>query len=649
MNRRFKRTIERGPGNESLTENWNKYRAVFESLDNPVIQLDRDNRINHLNYAADEMFGGLSIPGASNSGQASADQKLAYQIKNLTAMTISSTPEIALEKQLETGSGRRNFQMKLKRIVDARGTFRGTVIVLTDITEHRQVEEKNRRQAFELGERVKVLDCLYSITKLLQKASISTAELLQESVDLIPPGWQYPEETCARINFDGKEIRSGNFKDTVWKQASDIVVFGENRGSLEVFYLEGKPELDEGPFLKEERKLISAITKSLGQIIERKQMEEEVRQQKNFLSNAIESLSHPFYVIDASDYQLVLTNSAARNEGSVEKKTCFNLTHRSSKPCRKIDHPCPLREVKKTGKPMIMEHVHYDKNGILRNVEVHGFPMFDSKGKVVQMMEYSLDITKRRQAEEKIRRLNEELEERILERTAALQASNKELEAFAYSVSHDLRAPLRHIEGFADMLSKQIASILDEKSRHQLDNIATAAQQMDSLIDHLLAFSRMDRADIQRTQIALKALVKEVLHQLELQTAGRTIHWKFGQLPVVYADPAMLRQVLFNLISNAVKFTFNRKEACIEIGGQITESETVVFVRDNGVGFNMKYVGKLFGVFQRLHSKEEFEGTGIGLAIVRRLVQRHGGRTWADGALNSGASFYFTLPNYREE
>jgi signal transduction histidine kinase len=238
-----------------------------------------------------------------------------------------------------------------------------------------------------------------------------------------------------------------------------------------------------------------------------------------------------------------------------------------------------------------------------------------------------------------------DLEKRVAERTAELAASNKELEAFAYSVSHDLRAPLRHIDGFMKLLQKNAGTALDEQGRHYMNAISQAARKMGLLIDDLLSFSRMGRHAMSFQQVEIGPLVRDVIGELAPDAAGRNIAWRIGELPVVGGDAAMLRLVLDNLIANALKFTRPRQEAHIEIGslpGQ--NAHAVIFVRDNGVGFDMTYADKLFGVFQRLHRAEGFEGTGIGLASVRRIIARHGGRTWAEGKVDQGATFYFSLP-----
>lgn len=253
-------------------------------------------------------------------------------------------------------------------------------------------------------------------------------------------------------------------------------------------------------------------------------------------------------------------------------------------------------------------------------------------------------INERKRAEAEIVKLNAELEQRVSERTLQLESANKELEAFSYSVSHDLRAPLRHVQGYVDMLAREAEGRLSDTGRHYMRTIADASREMGVLIDDLLAFSRMGRAEMRETSVNLDALVRETLRDLETVTRERNIVWKMPPLPAVQADPAMLKLVLANLLGNAVKFTRPREPALIEIGSGGMEGERVViFVRDNGVGFDPQYAHKLFGVFQRLHRADEFEGTGIGLANVRRIISRHGGRTWAEGALGHGATFYVTL------
>jgi PAS domain S-box-containing protein len=265
----------------------------------------------------------------------------------------------------------------------------------------------------------------------------------------------------------------------------------------------------------------------------------------------------------------------------------------------------------------------------------------DEQERPVAILETNNDITERKRREEEIQGLNKE----IARRSTELESINRELEAFAYSISHDLRAPLRHMAGYTELLQKKASSVVDEKSKHYMAMILDSAKRMGNLIDDLLAFSRIGRAETQKTLVSMAQLVREAIAEVRQDTQERNIVWKIGALPDFYGDRSMLRLALVNLIANAVKFTRQRPQAEIEIGcANGNRDELVVFIKDNGVGFDMKYVGKLFGVFQRLHQSEAFEGTGIGLATVQRIIHRHGGKVWAEGAVDGGATFYFSAP-----
>jgi two-component system cell cycle sensor histidine kinase/response regulator CckA len=366
-----------------------------------------------------------------------------------------------------------------------------------------------------------------------------------------------------------------------------------------------------------------------------RQAEAAVEAERQRLLALLEEL--PAYVyLKGQDYSIKFANRFFRDRfGESENRPCYEVTYGLSAPCQ----DCRVFEV--LTNPEVQEKEWIHKSG--RTYHTYVYPFADSDGSPL-VLELGIDITDRKKAEAEIRQLNEELEQRVQQRTAQLEAANLELESFSYSVSHDLRAPLRAIDGFSRLLLHDKALMLDVEGRRLLDIIRANTQKMGQLIDDLLAFSRLGRREMKVADLDMERQLAEVLKELEETLEGRTVHWDLKPLPHAWADRALMRQVWINLLGNAMKFTRPREAAVIEVCCRSAAIEDIYYVKDNGVGFDMHYAHKLFGVFQRLHRYEEFEGTGVGLALVQRIIQRHGGRVWAESPASGGATFYFALP-----
>ncbi len=382
-------------------------------------------------------------------------------------------------------------------------------------------------------------------------------------------------------------------------------------------------------------------------ITERKRADEALRASERQLSLVYDNVSDIiFYLAVESDdrFRFVSINPAfLKATGLTESQVVGQLVQEV------IPEPAHAlvlgnyEEAIRDKKTVTWEEVSVYPTGT-KHGEVSVTPIFDANGHCTNLIGTVHDITERKQAEEEIRQLNAELEHRVLERTAQLEAANQELEAFSYSVSHDLRAPLRAVIGFAGAVLEDYAERLDAEGRRYLTIIHDSARNMGQLIDDLLMLSRLGRQQMTLSEIDMTALARSVAEELQRAMPERALQFVIPALPTARGDRALIHQVWVNLLSNAVKFTRFRDQAVIEVGGKAGASENVYVVRDNGVGFDNRYVDKLFGVFQRLHGADEFEGTGIGLSIVRRVIHRHGGQVCAEGQVERGAAFYFTLP-----
>ncbi len=452
-------------------------------------------------------------------------------------------------------------------------------------------------------------------------------EAIGESILIIFPADRVDEEIeiLQRI-AKGERI---NHYDTVRKRKD---------GSLIDVSVSSSPIIDSSGRIIGVSKIVRDLTESNRIRNEMMRARESLRDAQDRYRAALDHLLEGYQII-GFDWRYVYVNDAAAAQGKMRKEELLGRTMTEIYPgIENTEMFSALRRCIEGRLPSKMENffVFPDGSSGWYNLIMEPVP----EGAFI----LSVDITQEKKDAQELAKHREHLEELVRERTAELAEANKELEAFSYSVSHDLRAPLRHIDGFARLLSNRVNSLLDGESKRYLQTIVSSSRQMGTLIDGLLEFSKTGRTEIAKSRVAVRVLVDRAIVDLGKETEGRIIDWEIGPLPEVEADYQMLYLAILNLLSNAVKYTGGRERAMIEVNHKREGKEDIFRISDNGVGFEMKYGDKLFGVFQRLHSFEEFEGTGIGLANVRRIISRHGGRTWAEGKVDEGATFYFSLP-----
>ena len=635
---------ERVRAEEAVRESEERNRTTLQSLGDAVIATDGSGRIVQMNPVAETLTGWLE---AEARGQTLAsvfrivNEETRAPVESPVALVLREGQVVGLANHtvlIAKDGNERPIADSGAPIRNAKGETTGVVLVFRDQTEERRAGDALRRSEAILRAVIEGTTNLVSVKD--QDGTIVIAN-------------------SAMTRFIGKpesEIIGKSDLELVAdaKQAAEIVE--NDRRIMATGQSETVEETGDGPagrwhylftkspYLDSDGHVIGVI--GIGtDITERKRAEKLVLEQYAILRAILQGTDAAVFSLDR-EYRYTTFNDAhaatMKALYGVDIQIGASLADYQSVP---EDWQLARKNLDRAlrGEAFVESAFSGEEGRSRRYFEISHAPIRTGTNEIIGVSVYSRDVTERKQAEDEIRLMNVSLEGRVQDRTAELEASNNELEAFSYSVSHDLRAPLRAIDGFTRILADEYAAHLDTEGKRLCAVVRENAKSMAQLIDDLLAFSRLGRAEMNLSRIDMAAMANAVFHELTTPESRGRIDFQVGALPPAIADPMLMRQVWMNLLSNAIKFSSRRERAIIEVSARQSQGESIYAVQDHGAGFEMQYVGKLFGVFQRLHSASEFEGTGVGLALVQRVIRRHGGCVWATGEPDKGATFYFTL------
>jgi PAS domain S-box-containing protein len=629
--------------------------AIVDSSDDAIISKTLEGTITAWNRGAEKVFGYLAAEAVGRPmlmllppERASEEAEILEHVRRGESVEHFETVRVRKD-------GRRiDISATISPIWDSSGALAGASKIARDITARKRAEEalhqSDARRRFAL-ETAKLGDWELDLTTLKATRSFLHDEIFGYPSPL--PAWSF-DIFLDHVHPEDREIVRERFQSSVsqgtrWEFECRIVWLS---GEIRWIWACGDHYRDPSGKATRMFGIVEDITDQRQIAAALAEQAEALAHQTRMLKLVLDSMGEGLVAADREGHFLIW-NDAAR---TLMGRGAADLPPDQWTPHYKVYLPDGITPHPVESLPLVraLRGESVQQELVVRNpeskesvfLEVTARPLKDDQGNLCGGVAAMRDITQRKAAEREIRKLNQDLEARVAERTAQLQAANRELEAFTYSVSHDLRAPLRHISGFSRILVEEFAPSLPEEVQHHLRRIEEGAARMGKLVDELLNLARVGRQALTVQATRLGALVQDVVTLLEPETEGRQVEWKIADLPVGECDPTLMRQVFQNLISNALKYSRPRSPAVIEIGQSERDGQMVIFVKDNGVGFSMKYADKLFGVFQRLHRPEEFEGTGVGLATVQRIVQKHGGRVWVEAEIDCGATFYFTLGGF---
>ncbi len=658
--------------------------AVVESSDDAIVSKTMDGIITAWNRGAEKTFG---YSAAEVVGKPVLmlfpPERMEEEADILRRVGLGESVRHYETVRLRKDGTRVDVSTTISPVKDANGTIIGASKIARDITERKEAEKRLVWQAQELSRQTAELarsrQALEDQTRLLQSVLDSISEGLvaadaqgkfllwnpaAEKIYGMGPAKVPPSEWAKHYNLflpdtvtpipDGQNPLALAIRG----QAVSDVMFVKNAATGKGIWLEAcaSPLRDQAGNL---RGGVSAFRDITQRVLDERELalraeelersRQALEDQTRMLQSVLDSMGEGLVAADETGKFLLWNPAAARILGESathlppdrwgEHYRVFEKDMFTPYPAERLPLARAIRG--ETCTTELYVHNPELERGVW--IEVSGGPLIDKFGAVRGGVVAIRDITQRKADEEKIHTLNDELEERVAERTAQLAEANRELESFTYSVSHDLQAPLRHISGFSQLLQEEFGDLFAPEARRYVERIQEGTHKMGVLVDEMLNLARTGRHPLHLHSVALLAVVEEVIAMLKPDTDGREIEWKISPLPTLECDPVLIKQVFQNLIANALKFSRNCAPAVIEIGSAADRKDVIVFVRDNGVGFDMKYADKLFGVFQRLHRQEDFEGTGVGLATVHRIVQKHGGRIWAESVPGHGATFSFSL------